>query len=220
VAAAAVLDVDGTLVDTTYQHTLCWYRAFRERGVVVPAWRLHRHVGMGADKFVEAVAGPEVEREHGDGLRERWEELFDGMLAEIVALEGARELVLDLKDRGLTVVLASSAIASHLERFLDVLDVRELADSWTGKDDVERSKPDPDLVETALRQAGTRDAVMVGDTPWDVESALKAGIPTIGVRTGGYSGEELLGAGAAAVYDSVAELRGRLDEALGRRRVG
>ena len=214
-AAAAVLDVDGTLVDTAYHHALCWYRAFRERGIVVPAWRLHRHVGMGADKFVEAVSGVQVEREHGDGLRERWEALFDEMLDEILAFGGARELVVDLKARGLTVVLASSAIESHLERFLDVLDVRELTDSWTGKDDVERSKPDPDLVEGALRQAGTRDAFMVGDTPWDVESALQAGIPTVGVRTGGYGEDELLRAGAVAVHDSVAELRTRLDEVLG-----
>ncbi len=211
-AAAAVLDVDGTLVDTAYHHALCWSRAFREHGVVVPLWRLHRHVGMGGDKYVAAVAGEEAERELGDAVRGRWEELFDALLDEVVAFEGARELVADLKERGLAVVLASSAVGTHLDRFLDVLDVRDLADSWTGKDDVERSKPDPDLVESALRQAGSRDAVLVGDTPWDIEAGRRAGIDTICVRTGGFCEGELRDAGAVAVLDSVAELRTRLAE--------
>jgi len=118
----------------------------------------------------------------------------------------------DLKERGHTVVLASSAIASHLDAFLDLLDARKLADGWTGKDDVERSKPDPDLVAAALEKAGTREAVMVGDTPWDVESARRAGVETVCVLTGGFSAAELEDAGAAAVFESVSELRERLDE--------
>ena len=209
---AAILDVDGTLVDTNYHHALCWYRAFRARDVVVPMWRLHRHVGMGGDKYVAAVAGEDVEERLGDALRERWEELFDEELPNVVPLEGARELVVELKERGLTVVLASSSIESHLDRFLDLLDVRDLADAWTMKDDVESSKPDPDLVEAALEQAGTRDAVMVGDTPWDVGSAERAGVGTICVLTGGFGAAELREAGAAAVFESVDELRRRLEE--------
>ena len=90
--------------------------------------------------------------------------------------------------------------------------MRELADSWTTKDDVEASKPEPDLVETALQKAGTRDAVMVGDTPWDVEAARRAGIETVAVITGGFSEQELRDAGAVAVFESVEELRRRLDE--------
>ena len=209
---AAILDVDGTLVDTNYHHALCWYRAFRDHDVVVPLWRLHRHVGMGGDKYVAAVAGDEVEARLGERLRARWEELFDAVLDEVVPLEGARELVEDLKERGLTVVLASSSIEPHLDRFLDLLRVRDLADAWTMKDDVEASKPDPDLVEAAVEQAGTRDAVMVGDTPWDVEAATRAGIETICVRTGGFSEDELRSAGAALVVESVAALRGGLDD--------
>ena len=209
---AAILDVDGTLVDTNYHHTLAWYRAFREHEIVVPVWRLHRHVGMGGDKYVAAVAGDETEERLGDRLRERWEKLFDELIDEVSPLAEARELMVELKDRGHSLVLASSSIGSHLDHFLDLLDAREIADSWTMKDDVEASKPDPDLVEAALGKAGTRDAVMVGDTPWDVEAARRADVPTICVMTGGFSEQELRGAGAAGVYESIAELRERLDE--------
>jgi HAD superfamily hydrolase (TIGR01549 family) len=209
-AKAVILDVDGTLVDTNYQHALCWSRAFREQRIVIPVWRLHRGVGMGGDKYVEAMAGADVEGRLGEALRERWAELFDGLLDEIEPFDGARELLVDLHKRGRRVVLASSSIERHLDRFLDLLDAREVVDAWTTKDDVEASKPDPDLVEAALERAGTRDAVMVGDTPWDVDAARKAGIETICVLTGGFSEAELREAGAAEVVESVADLRGRL----------
>jgi HAD superfamily hydrolase (TIGR01509 family) len=212
VARAAILDVDGTLVDTNYHHALCWYRAFRERGICPPLWRLHRHVGMGGDKYVAAVAGDDVEERHGDGLRDRWEELFDEELEGIAPLPGARELVADLKERGLTVVLATSSVARHADAFLDLLDVRDLADDWTTKDDVDESKPAPDLVEAALEKTGTRDAVMVGDTPWDCRAAADAGIGTLTVLTGGFCEGELREAGAAQVFENADELRRRLDE--------
>ena len=215
--SAAVLDVDGTLVDTNYQHALCWYRAFRRHGIVLPLWRLHRHVGMGGDKFVAALAGDEVEEQLGDELRAAWERLFDELIDEVAPLDGAQELMLELKRRGHGVVLASSSVAKHLDRFLDLLDAREVADSWTTKDDVEASKPDPDLVEAALAKAGTREAVMVGDTPWDVEAARRAGIETVAVITGGFAEQELRDAGAVAVFESIEDLRGHLDETpLGR----
>jgi HAD superfamily hydrolase (TIGR01509 family) len=211
-ARVAVLDVDGTLVDTNYHHALAWYRAFRRHGIVLPVWRLHRHVGMGGDKYVAAVAGDDVEERLGDRLRDDWESLFNELLDEIEPLDGARGLIRDLKESGHTVVLASSAIADHVEAFLDKLEAHDLADAWTTKDDVESSKPDPDLVEAALAKAKSRDAVMVGDTPWDVEAAHRAGIETICVVTGGYSEAELREAGAIAVYESIVELRSRLDE--------
>jgi HAD superfamily hydrolase (TIGR01549 family) len=209
---AAVLDVDGTLVDTNYHHALAWFRAFRAHGIVLPVWRLHRHVGMGGDKFVAAVAGEDVEARLGDTLRQDWEGRFDAMIDEVEPLAGARELMVALAERGNSVVLASSAIEKHLECFLDVLDAREIADSWTTNDDVEASKPEPDLVEAALAKAGTRDAVMVGDTPWDCIAADRAGIKTVGVITGGFSEAELRGAGAVAVFESLEELCERLDE--------
>jgi HAD superfamily hydrolase (TIGR01509 family) len=209
---AAILDVDGTLVDTNYHHALAWYRAFREQGIVLPVWRLHRHVGMGGDKYVEAVAGEAVEERLGERLRERWEEIFDGLIDEVEPLAGARELVHDLKQRGRAVVLASSAIDDHLEHFLDLLDARRVVDGWTTKDDVEESKPSADLVEAGLAKAGTRDAVMLGDTPWDCEAARKAGIETVALLTGGFSEQELVDAGAVAVFHSLEQLRERLDD--------
>ena len=212
-AAAAILDVDGTLVDASYQQALAWYRAFREHDVVLALWRLHRHVGLGGDKYVAAVAGEEVEKRIGNDVRDEWEKQFDKLIDEVAPFAGARELLAELKRRGHRVVLASSSIEKHTEHFVDLLDVRGLADAWTTKDDVDATKPDPDLVRAALAKAGNGDAVMVGDTPWDVEAARKAGLETLAVVTGGaYSERELLEAGAVAVFESVEELRRRLDE--------
>ena len=179
---------------------------------MLPVWRLHRHVGMGGDKFVGALAGDNVEEGAGDALRERWEELFDEVIEEVAPLPGARDLIADLKGRGHRVVLATSSVQKHADRFLDLLDARELADAWTTKDDVEASKPEPDLVHAALEKAGGGEAVMVGDTPWDVEAARKAGVATICVLTGGFSEQELREAGAAAVFESIEELRRHLGE--------
>jgi HAD superfamily hydrolase (TIGR01549 family) len=209
---AAILDVDGTLLDTNYHHALAWFRAFAAEEIVLPMWRLHRHVGMGGDKFVAAVAGDEVEERLGDRLREAWEERFDELIDETEPLDGARDLIEELKRRGHQVVLASSAIERHVDAFLEKLDARELADGWTTKDDVEASKPDPDLVDAALAKARTRDALMVGDTPWDVQAAKRAGLETICVVTGGFSRQELEEAGAAAVYESLTELKDDLDQ--------
>jgi HAD superfamily hydrolase (TIGR01509 family) len=209
---AALLDVDGTLVDTNYHHALAWYRAFRGEGIVLPVWRLHRHVGMGGDRLVAAVAGDEVEARLGDRLREAWRERFDELLPEVAPLEGAAGIVGDLRARRLTVVLATSSIQSHLDAFVDLLGVRDEVDGWTTADDVERSKPAPDLVEAALERAGTREATLVGDTPWDCHAAADAGVPCVCVMTGGFSEAELREAGAVAVFGSIEELRARLDE--------
>jgi HAD superfamily hydrolase (TIGR01509 family) len=174
---------------------------------------LHRHVGMGGDLYVPAVAGETVERQIGDDVREEWEQQFEQMIDEVVPFVGAHDLVAELKARGHTVVLASSSIEKHAEHFADLLEIRELVDGWTTKDDVEATKPEPDVVKAALAKAGTNDAVLVGDTPWDVEAARKAGLETIAVLTGGaYSAAELRDSGAVAVFESVRELRAGLDE--------
>jgi len=210
---AALLDVDGTLIDSNYHHAIAWYRAFRRHDVVLPMWRIQRAIGMGGDQLVPALAGKEVDGERGDDIRAARDEIYNsGLIDEVAPLEGARELIADLKGHGLRVVLASSSPKDELERYLDLLDGRDLADGWTTKDDVERTKPAPDLILAALEKAKTTSAVMVGDTPWDVEAATRAGVETVCVITGGWSKQELREAGAVAVFESVEELRHRLDE--------
>jgi HAD superfamily hydrolase (TIGR01549 family) len=206
VASAALLDVDGTLVDANYQHAYAWYRAFRRFDIVLPVWRLHRHIGMGGEQLVASVAGDDVEQRHGDDLRDAHTEEFRKLRDECLPFDGAHELLVELKLRGKTVVLASSAEEDDLDFFLDRLDARDVVDGWTSADDVERAKPEPDVIHAALEKAGTGDAVMVGDSRWDVEAAAKAGLATVCLITGGWSEQELRDAGAAAVYDSVPDL--------------
>jgi HAD superfamily hydrolase (TIGR01509 family) len=209
---AAILDIDGTLVDTNYHHAIAWYRAFRQHELVVPLWRIHRAIGMGSDQLIEHLVGKEKDEEVGDSIRSAEGPLYLAFIEEAEPLEGARGLIEDLKERGSKVILASSAKGNELDHYLDLLDARDLADDWTSSDDVEASKPEPDLVNAALEKAGTEDAVMVGDTPWDIEAARKAGIPTIAVRTGGFGVDELEEAGAAVVFESIQELRERIGE--------
>ena len=211
-AEAALLDLDGTLIDTNYQHALAWYRAFRRFEIVLPVWRLHRHIGMGGDQYVAAVAGDDLERRSGDDLRDAHSEEFQKIRDECAPLDGASDLLRELKRRGLIVVLASSSSEDDLEFFVEQLDARDCIDAWTSKDDIERTKPHPDSIESALEKAGTRDAVMVGDSRWDIEAAAKAGLETICVITGGWSEQELRDHGAAAVFDSMAHVLEHLDE--------
>ena len=204
---AAILDIDGTLVDTNYHHAIAWYRAFLQSDVVLPLWRIHRHIGMGGDQLVAALAGEEFDAEHGDDVRAAEKALYMALIHEVRPLEGARELVADLKRDGHTVVLASSAKPDEVEHYLDLLDVRELADDWTDSGDVERTKPEPDLVRAAIEKAGGGAAVMVGDSTWDCLAAGRAGIPSVAVLTGGFSEAELREAGAGSVFGSVSDLR-------------
>jgi HAD superfamily hydrolase (TIGR01549 family) len=208
----AILDVDGTLVDSNYQHTIAWYRAFRQHGHVLPIWRIHRHIGMGGDQLVGSLCGDEVEDEQGDDLRAAEKTLYLQLIEEVEPLAGARDLIVDLKHRGRRVVLASSAKPDEIEHYLDLLDARGLADAWTSSGDVEATKPEPDLVEAALESVGGGEAVMVGDSTWDCEAAARAGVKTLAVLTGGFSEQELCEAGAVAVYSSIEELRRRLSD--------
>jgi HAD superfamily hydrolase (TIGR01509 family) len=211
--AIAILDIDGTLVDTNYQHAIAWYRAFRGHGIILPVWRIHRHLGMGGDQVVEALTDERTEDELGDEIRDAEGELYFELIEEVEPMQGARELIAELGERGHVVVLASSAKEEEVEHYLDLLDARDLADAWTTSADVEATKPAPDLVHSALGKVGgsADDAVMVGDTPWDVKAAEKAGVGTLAVLTGGFAIEELRASGAREVFESVADLRGALD---------
>ena len=207
----AAFDLDGTLVDSNYQHALAWFRTFRAHDITLPIWRIHRSIGMGGDQIVAKLAGDDVEDRLGDELRTRWKEEFDSMLAEIVAFSGARELLIAARDRGFRVVLASSGAKEHTDHYIDLLDARDLIDEYTTSEDVEATKPAPDLVHAAVAKVHGRRGILVGDSTWDCESAAKAGALSYALRTGGFSVEELGAAGAAAVYDSLTELVDDLD---------
>ena len=206
---AVLLDIDGTLVDSTYHHAVCWHRAFTRITDVPPMWRLHRAIGMGGDRLVAAVADDETEDRHGDDLRDAWREEYLKIKAEVRPLEGAAELVRMLAREGFTVALASSGDPEFSREAVDLLGVADQVSLLLTSDDVDSSKPDPDLVETALDKVGDPDdAVFVGDTTYDVEAAARAGIGCVTVRTGGFGKAELERAGALRVEDAITDLLG------------
>jgi HAD superfamily hydrolase (TIGR01549 family) len=211
-APVAVLDVDGTLVDTNYHHAIAWYRAFREHGLTLPVWRIHRHIGMGGDQLVAAVAGKRVEERQGDSIRAAETALYADLIGEVQPFADARRLMTTLRDRGHKLVLASSAKRDEVDYYLDLLDARQLVDAWTTSADVDATKPQPDLVVAAVDKAGGGGAVLVGDSTYDCEAAKRAGVPAVAILTGGFSVAELRDAGAAGVFESIGELCERLDE--------
>jgi len=209
---AVLFDIDGTLVDTNYLHVLAWRRVFLDHGQPeITSARIHRLVGMGTDQLLETLCGrprPELKPERAKH--------FDTLKAEIRALPGAAALLRAVHDRGVRVVLATSADKADLDALLAAIDADDAIDGVTGAADVDQAKPAPELFEVALELAGTaRDAtVVVGDTVWDVEAAARAGLPCVAVTTGGISRAELEAAGAVEVYDDVGALLGGLDESL------
>lgn len=208
IPTTVVLDVDGTLVDTNYQHAIAWHRALREHGYAVQLWEIHRHIGMGGDQLVAALIGEEGERSAGEAIRAAEGEAYGELIGEVQAMSGATELLRELRGDGAKTVLASSAKAEEVEHYLDLLDARDLVEGWTTAADVERTKPHPDLVHVALEKVGNDGpGVMVGDSTWDVKAAETAGIPTLAVLTGGFAEAELREVGAAEVVKSIGALR-------------
>jgi HAD superfamily hydrolase (TIGR01549 family) len=208
---AVIFDIDGTLVDTNYQHALAWYRAFRREGIVLPVWQIHRAIGIGSDRVVEMLAGEEAEATLGETLRAAQGPLYQEMIDEVEPMEGAHALLRDLKRAGHPVILASSAEAEEAEHYLDLLDARDFVDGYTTSADVQASKPEPDIVNAAIEKAGGGPALMIGDSTWDCKAATRAERPSIGVLTGGFSEQELTEAGATIVFHSVAHLREHLE---------
>jgi HAD superfamily hydrolase (TIGR01549 family) len=206
----AIFDIDGTLVDTNYQHALAWYRAFRQNGVVLPIWQIHRAIGIGSDRVVEMLAGEHIEQELGETIRAAEGPLYQEMIDEVEPMNGAHELLRDLKRVGHPVILASSAEEKEAELYIKLLDATEFVDGFTTSADVEQSKPEPDIVHAAIDKAGGGPAVMIGDSTWDCKAATRAELPSIGVLTGGFSEQELTEAGATIVFDSVEHLREHL----------
>jgi HAD superfamily hydrolase (TIGR01549 family) len=205
---AILFDIDGTLVDSTYHHAMAWFAAFTRHDVVIPIYRLHRAIGMGGDKLVAHVAGDDVEERLGDDLRAGWREVYEQWVDEVPALPGAVDLVRRLAGDGYQVALASSGDPEFSQRTMDRLGISDSVALLTTSEDAEESKPEPDLLGTTLEKLGGPRAVLVGDTPYDVESARKAGLACLTVLTGGFGRDELEAAGAAVVKADVGELDG------------
>jgi HAD superfamily hydrolase (TIGR01549 family) len=210
---AVLLDVDGTLIDSNYQHALAWYRALRERGRTFALYELHRHIGMGGDQLVKSVAGEEFDAEHGEAAKDAEKLRYREIAGDLSPLDGAKDLIAELLERDCDVVLASSGNAEDVGRSMEMLDATEL--KHTTSDDVEKTKPAPDLIKAALELVeGDGDALLIGDSTWDCEAAKRAGVRPIGVLTGGFSEEELRDAGAERVYRALREVIDDLDDLL------
>ncbi len=204
---AVLFDIDGTLMDSTYHHALAWHRAFARLGDAPPLWRLHRAIGMGGDKLVAHVAGDETETQLGDKLRDFWREEYLEIRTEVRPLPGAADLVRRLSGPRYRVALASSGDPEFAREAIDLLGIDDRIEALTTAEDVDASKPDPDLLQATLDRIGEVDrSVLVGDTPYDVEAAAGAGMNCVAVLTGGFGRAELTDAGAALVVESLTEL--------------
>src|SRR4051812_22267820 len=202
-----LFDIDGTLVDSTYHHAVAWFRAFRSHDLTVPVFKIHRSIGMGGDRLVAHVAGEDVEEKLGDEIRDGWENEYTGLVDEVPALPGASELVNQLADAGYEIGFASSGKSHFSDKAVDVIGVADRIDAMTSSDDAEESKPAADILAATLDQLTSNRAILISDTPYDVQSAERIGLRCVGVLTGGFSRAELDEAGAAHVVGELTELR-------------
>jgi HAD superfamily hydrolase (TIGR01509 family) len=206
--SAVLFDLDGTLVDSNDLHVAAWQEAFTEAGFDIPADAIHGQIGKGSDNLLPAML-PDVAEDVRDPIGERTGEIFKSrFMQQVRPFPGARDLLERVRSTGATVALASSASSAELDHYIELLDAAALIDVTTSADDVEHSKPDPDIFAAALRKAGVDadQAVVIGDTPYDIEAAAKCGIRTIAVLSGGFAEADLRAAGAVAIYADVAAL--------------
>jgi HAD superfamily hydrolase (TIGR01509 family) len=217
---AVIFDIDGTLVDSNDAHANAWVQAIAESGRRAEFARVRSLIGMGGDKLLPAVTGLSVESPEGKALTKRRAEIFKAeYLPRLEPTRGAQPLLEWLRDDRKKLYVATSAHADELEALLEVAGASKLMEATTSSDDAERSKPDPDIVSAALAQTGCppESVIMIGDTPYDVEAALRAGIDIIGLRSGGWSDQDLKG--ALACYDDPAALLEHYDLSPFKRRV-
>lgn len=214
--AAALFDVDGTLVDSNYQHAFAWWEALRQHGHTVPIASAHRAVGMGTDQLLDHLLGPDRDEDETDALSAAHQALAARFWPSLTALPGAADLIRSCARRGWRTVLASSASARELEVLRAVVDADDALTAATSADDVEHAKPAPDVVGAALRrvQGDPERSVLIGDTVWDVRAARRAGVRCVAVLTGGFSRQELNAAGAMEVYESTGDLLEHLDKSV------
>lgn len=204
---AVLFDVDGTLVDSNDAHAAAWVRAFSEFNIAVDPDKVRRCIGMGGDKLMPTVIGIMEDSPLGSKIAERRGEIFKTeFLPQLKPFAGADRLVAAVKERGLTAVAASSAKKDELKELLKVAGAESLMDAATSSDDAEESKPDPDIIIAALKRAHAKpdEAVMIGDTPYDIQAAQRAGVRVIALRCGGWGDEDLKG--AAAIYQGPLDL--------------
>jgi HAD superfamily hydrolase (TIGR01509 family) len=210
---AALLDIDGTLVDSNDAHAHAWVEAFKRGGYDVPFEKVRPLIGMGADNLIPEVVGISKETEKGEQLSKWWEEAFkEKYLPRLKPFPKVRELLMRMREGGLKLVAASSSKEELLEKLLEITGAKDLFQEDTSADDAEKSKPDPDIVHAALEKAGVPpdEALMLGDSPYDVEASGKAGVGMVALRCGGFSDEELKG--ALAIYDDPADLLEHYEE--------
>ena len=208
-----ILDVDGTLVDSNDAHARSWVEVFAEAGYHVPFEKVRHLIGEGGDKLLPQTIGVDQDSPEGKALSEkRTRRFLDAYLPKLEPFPKARELLLALRARGLDLVVASSASEDELGQILEAAGVADLLEERTSSDDAERSKPDPDIVTAAARVSGHRsdELVVIGDTPYDVEAATRAGIACIALRSGGWADHAL--AGAVAIFDDAADLLSHVEE--------
>ena len=208
-----LFDVDGTLVDTTYLHAVAWWEALRQQDHDVPMAEIHRGIGMGSDKILDHLLGADRDKAADEDLTTAHDVLYGAWWERLRPLPGAPELLRTCAERGLAVVLASSAKERELGILREVIDADDAITAATSSSDAEQSKPAPDILEAALHQSGVdpRRCVFVGDSIWDVKAAAKLDIPCIGLVCGGTSAAELREAGAIATYDDPAALLRELE---------
>lgn len=215
---AVLFDVDGTLIDSNDLHAAAWREAFRHFGVDLPLDKIHGQIGKGGDNLIPALLPPDLVAAKQEEIESYRGDLFKrDYLPRIVPFPGVRDLFERIVADGRQIVLATSAKAEELHFHLGVIGASDLVAATTSADEVESSKPDPDIFSAALAKVApaTADEVLVvGDTPYDVEAAAKAGIRTIAVRSGGFPDEALLGAGAAELWDGPADLLANYDRTL------
>ncbi|MFF2817695.1 HAD family hydrolase [Kitasatospora cineracea] len=214
--AAALFDVDGTLVDTTYLHTLAWWQALAQYGHEVDAARVHRAIGMGSDQLLDHLLGDDRDRSEDDSVSAAHLALYAQHWPGLRAFPGAGDLLRECAGRGWRVVLSTSASGRELDVLRRVLDADDAVHATADADSVNASKPAPDLVRSSLAQvsAAANRSVFVGDSVWDVRAANRAGTPCVGVETGGFAAAELRDAGALEVHSSVGGLLDGLDDSL------
>jgi phosphoglycolate phosphatase-like HAD superfamily hydrolase len=211
----AILDIDGTLVDSNDAHAQAWVGAFNEAGVDVSYDRVRRAIGMGGDKLLPHLSGLSADSKAGRRISARRSEIFRSeFLPHLCAFPRVRELVQQFLADDYRVVVASSADSEELDPLLEIAGIADLLHGRTSSKDANRSKPDPDIVLTALRRSGAHpsQAVMIGDTPYDIAAAIAAGIAIVGVETGGWGRDDLRG--AAEVHTGVAELYARYRDSI------